>query len=75
MTTGTMPLDDVRVIDLTQTTIGPFCTRMLGDYGADVIKIERPGTGDPARAMPPFFNDEPGIERSGLFLFLNQRLL
>ncbi|MDP7618687.1 MAG: CoA transferase [Dehalococcoidia bacterium] len=71
MMTGTMPLDDVRIIDLTQTTIGPFCTRMLGDYGADVIKIERPGTGDPARTMPPFFNDEPGIERSGLFLFLN----
>ncbi len=66
-----MPLDDVRVIDLTHTTIGPFCTRMLGDYGADIIKIERPGTGDPARGMPPFLGDKLGLERSGLFLFLN----
>ena len=68
---GIMPLDDVRVIDLTHTAIGPFCTRMLGDYGADIIKIERPRTGDPARAMQPFLDDEPGLERSGLFLFLN----
>jgi crotonobetainyl-CoA:carnitine CoA-transferase CaiB-like acyl-CoA transferase len=65
-----MPLDDVRVIDLTQHAAGPFCTRLLADYGAEVIKVERPG-GDPARAMPPFFQDEPGLERSGLFLFLN----
>ena len=68
---GVMPLDDVRVIDLTHTTIGPFCTRMLGDYGADVVKVEPPARGDPARRMPPFLDDEPGLERSGLFLFLN----
>jgi crotonobetainyl-CoA:carnitine CoA-transferase CaiB-like acyl-CoA transferase len=66
----TMPLDDVRVIDLTHYTAGPFCTRLLGDYGADVIKIEAPG-GDPARQLGPFAGDEPGIERSGTFLFLN----
>jgi crotonobetainyl-CoA:carnitine CoA-transferase CaiB-like acyl-CoA transferase len=66
-----MPLDDVRVLDLTRYTAGPFCTRVLGDYGADVIKIEQPGSGDPARSLPPFFKDEPGIERSGLFLLLN----
>jgi crotonobetainyl-CoA:carnitine CoA-transferase CaiB-like acyl-CoA transferase len=68
--TGLMPLDDTRVIDLTQYTAGPFCTRILADYGADVIKIERPG-GDPARALPPFPKDEPHPERSGTFLFLN----
>ena len=68
---GVMPLDDVRVLDLTRYTAGPFCTRVLGDYGADVIKIERPGEGDPARAMPPFLGDEPGPDRSGLFLMLN----
>ncbi|MSQ36324.1 MAG: CoA transferase [Dehalococcoidia bacterium] len=66
-----MPLDDVRVIDLTQGAMGPFCTRVLADYGADVIKIEPPGAGDPARMLPPFLADEPGPERSGLFLFLN----
>ncbi|MBM4415054.1 MAG: CoA transferase [Chloroflexi bacterium] len=66
-----MPLDDVRVIDLTQGAMGPFCTRVLADYGADVIKIEPPGWGDPARMLPPFLSDEPGLERSGLFLFLN----
>ncbi len=66
-----MPLDDVRIIDLTHLTSGPFGTRILGDYGADVIKIERPGTGDPTRSMPPFHKDQPGLERSGLFLFLN----
>ena len=68
---GVMPLDDVRVLDLTRYTSGPFCTRVLGDYGADVIKIEQPGTGDPARLLPPFFEDEPGLERSGFFLMLN----
>jgi crotonobetainyl-CoA:carnitine CoA-transferase CaiB-like acyl-CoA transferase len=44
---------------------------MLADYGADVIKIERPESGDPARTLPPFFKDIPGVERSGLFLMLN----
>src|SRR6266849_3243533 len=68
---GVMPLDHVRIIDLTQGEMGPFCTRALADYGADVIKIEPPGTGDRARSTPPFFKDEPGLERSGLFLFLN----
>ena len=68
---GAMPLDDVRVLDLTRYTAGPFCTRILADYGADVVKIERPGRGDPARSLPPFYKDQPGLERSGLFLFLN----
>jgi crotonobetainyl-CoA:carnitine CoA-transferase CaiB-like acyl-CoA transferase len=65
-----MPLDDVRVLDLTRYTAGPFCTRVLADYGADVVKIESPD-GDPARRLPPFHRDEPGPERSGTFLFLN----
>ena len=68
--TALMPLDDMRVIDLTQHAAGPFCTRVLADSGAEVIKVERPG-GDPARALPPFMGDEPGPDRSGMFLFLN----
>ena len=66
-----LPLSGVRVIDLTWHVAGPFGTRRLADYGADVIKIERPPDGDPARAMPPFYEDQPGTERSGLFLYIN----
>ena len=66
-----LPLAGVRVLDLSWHVAGPYCTRLLADYGADVIKVERPGSGDPARVMPPFYKDEPGLERSGLFLVLN----
>ena len=65
-----MPLDDVTIIDLTRGEAGPYATRLLGDYGADVIKVEPPG-GDPARMLPPFLGDEPGPDRSAVFLFLN----
>jgi crotonobetainyl-CoA:carnitine CoA-transferase CaiB-like acyl-CoA transferase len=64
-------LEGVRVLDLTHYIAGPYATKLLADYGADVIKIERPDGGDPARRLGPFLNDEPGLERSGLFLHLN----
>ncbi len=64
-------LSDIRVIDLTHYVAGPYCTKLLADFGADVIKVERPRTGDPARRLGPFPGDQAHPEKSGLFLFLN----
>lgn len=52
------PLDNVRVLDLTRLLPGAVATMMLGDFGADVIKIEEPGVGEPMRAMPPYVAGE-----------------
>ncbi|MCL1828789.1 MAG: CoA transferase [Oscillospiraceae bacterium] len=51
-------LSKFRIIDLTHMLTGPFATKMLADFGADVIKVERPGTGDDSRAVGPFVNGE-----------------
>ena len=64
-------LSGMKVIDLTHYIAGPFCTKLLADYGADVIKVEKPGEGDMARRMGPFSEDTPDPEKSGLFLYLN----
>ena len=63
-------LAGVKVIDLTHHIAGPYATKLLADFGADVLKIERPG-GDPARRLPPFHYDEPHHEKSLPFLYLN----
>ncbi len=61
------PLDGLRVIDLTRVVAGPFCTMMLGDMGAEVLKIEEPRHGDDSRGWAPF------IEGTGSFyLALNR---
>ena len=65
------PLVGIKVLDLSHYVAGPFCTKILADFGADVIKIERPPSGDPARRIGPFYHDDPHPEKSGLFLHLN----
>ena len=64
-------MEGVRVLDLTHLIAGPYCTKMMAGFGAEVLKIEKPGRGDMARHLGPFLDDQPGAERSGLFLYLN----
>jgi crotonobetainyl-CoA:carnitine CoA-transferase CaiB-like acyl-CoA transferase len=52
-------LDSIRVVEMTEALAGPYCSMLLGDFGADVIKVERPGTGDQSRTWgPPFVSSE-----------------
>jgi formyl-CoA transferase len=65
-------LAGVRVLDLGHGIAGPFAARLLGDFGAEVFKIERPGNGDFVRRLAPFFEDEQtGEPVSALFEYLN----
>src|SRR5437763_888291 len=61
----------LKVVELCRFAAGPYCTRLLADFGAEVIKIEKPGSGDEARRRGPFPDDLPNPEASGLFLYLN----
>jgi crotonobetainyl-CoA:carnitine CoA-transferase CaiB-like acyl-CoA transferase len=70
MTAPTGPLKSVKVFDLTRVLAGPTCVQMLADLGADVVKIERPGSGDDTRWFaPPFM---PGTKESAYFVGVNR---
>jgi len=64
-------LSDIRVIDLTHYTAGPYCTKLMSGFGAEVIKVERPVTGDAMRSYGPFFQNRKDMETSIPFLWLN----
>ncbi|MFN8036468.1 MAG: CoA transferase [Acidimicrobiia bacterium] len=64
-------LDDIRVVELGDLVSAPYCAKLFSDFGAHVVKVERPRHGDRARHWGPFPGDEPHLERSGLFAYLN----
>ena len=63
----TLALEGLRILDLTRVLAGPYATMILADLGAEVIKLEMPGTGDDSRAFPPHVNGE-----SAYFMSLNR---
>jgi crotonobetainyl-CoA:carnitine CoA-transferase CaiB-like acyl-CoA transferase len=60
-----------KVLELAEGVAGEYCGKLLADFGAELIKIEKPGVGSPTRRMGPFAAGEAGPERSGLFAYLN----
>ena len=68
-------LDGVKVVEFGNLVTGPFCAKILADFGAEVIKIEEPCCGDVSRKEEPFYKDIPGIENSGLFQYVNMNKL
>ena len=66
------PLAGLVVVDLTRVLAGPYCTLMLADLGARVIKVEMPGVGDDARHIGPFIDDGDGARTSGYFFSVNR---
>lgn len=62
-----LPLEDLKILDLTRVLAGPYCTMTLADLGAEVIKVEAPGTGDDSRAFGPFVKTE-----SAYFMSINR---
>ncbi|MCJ9711417.1 CoA transferase, partial [Bordetella hinzii] len=73
--TAAMPLEGIKILDLSQIMAGPYCTMVLADLGAEVIKVEKPGAGDDSREMGPYVNGESScfaqINRNKLGISLN----
>lgn len=67
MSKDRQPLKGLKVLDFTRVYSGPYCTMMLGDLGAEIIKVERKGIGDETHYFAPMKNDE-----SGYFTYLNR---
>jgi formyl-CoA transferase len=66
------PLDGIRVLGVEQYMSAPYCTMLLADAGAEVLKVERPGQGDPRRSIPPFAEASDGTRVAGGFMAYNR---
>ena len=64
------PIAGLRILDLSVGIVGPYATKLLADYGADVVKVEPP-RGDAARQLGPFPGGIPNQEKSGIFFYFN----
>ena len=64
-------LSDIKVLELANNLSGAFCAKLLADQGADTVKVEPPGWGDPSRREPPFIDGVPDAEGSTIFLAFN----
>src|ERR1700677_845035 len=68
-------LSSLKIVEIGEMASAPYASKLMADMGAEVIKIERPGRGDPSRLRGPFPGGQPHPEKSGLFLYLNSNKL